>query len=597
MAESSVCTKCGAALPAPDAVGLITCPSCGTVTKADAPASPLVPPTPSAPPAAPPLSGWPAPPVAAPPLGQWSAPAGVAGAPDTAVPPPYAGSPAPSAADGSGASGVARKAGCFVVPAVVLVIVGGSLFGALRSCQDATKDVATGFHSVTTSTSSQITLSGSATLLPADGPDAHVIVTVQDSKDSVTTRRLAKVAFTAAGSKSIWQSAPLADDADRAEIATVGDTLFAGIDDKLLALDAATGATRWTTTLHDKVTTGCPSCFAAVRGRLVVRTADAYVTAYGTTSGESLWSRRLNSTSGSISVVGDRLFVVDDPEDPSAATPVTLTDPGTGHTIRATVPTCPDSKDSYNTVEMASGDRVRAVPGSSDVFAVFGYSDGCVVRWSPATGVTQWTTRLVESGSLQQDEVQVGDRDLVVATNGNKLVTLYLPNGNPRLLAVPADVNAKPDQIVGRTLVADSTTNRGTPKGGLIAWDLGTGERLWAQSSLGSAQPVSSGPYFNSDALFDGTPRFVLVPVAGGGIDLFVFEGTDYTFSVAPLDLGDGHLGTALRRAYLTRYASGTPSLTIEGVDGPRLVVSIDTLLQAIPVSGKGPLVSYPETH
>ena len=33
MAESGVCATCGASLPGADALGLITCPGCGGVTK------------------------------------------------------------------------------------------------------------------------------------------------------------------------------------------------------------------------------------------------------------------------------------------------------------------------------------------------------------------------------------------------------------------------------------------------------------------------------------------------------------------------------------------------------------------------------------
>ncbi len=63
------------------------------------------------------------------------------------------------------------------------------------------------------------------------------------------------------------------------------------------------------------------------------------------------------------------------------------------------------------------------------------------------------------------------------------------------------------------------------------------------------------------------------------------------------VDLATGDLGTEIRRAFLSRYDSGTPSLTIEGRGTDRLVVSIDNFLQTIPVSGKGALASYPEKN
>ena len=105
---------------------------------------------------------------------------------------------------------------------------------------------------------------------------------------------------------------------------------------------------------------------------------------------------------------------------------------------------------------------------------------------------------------------------------------------------------------MGRTLVALTVTTRGTPRGGLAGWDLASGERTWANASLGAAQPVSTGPYHSSDALFDGSPRSLVVPF-DGGLNVFVFEGTNRTFSVAPLDLATGELGAGVRRAFLTR--------------------------------------------
>lgn len=492
---------------------------------------------------------------------------------------------------------VSHRLGCAVVPIVILVTIGLVLFGAIRSCEVDT--VTKGFDRVAFN-SSQLTLSGSGTVLPpsddGDGSEADVAMILQDTAGSTTTRRLARISFSGDASALEWQSEALGASAHSAEVALVGDTLFAGVDDRLYALDPATGETKWKATLRDKLTSGCPRCFAGIRGRLVVRTTDAYVTAYGTRSSEPLWAKRLTATSGSMSVVGDQLFIVDDPEDTSALTPVALVDPANGRTIRSTTPRCPRGDRAPWDLEMSPGDEVRAVPGSTDVLAVFGFGDGCVVRWDPTTSTVRWTSRLTGLGRVDEESVVVGERDLVLSGSGGALVVVDLPTGEARLLPMPSDLKAEPREIVGRTVVALTVTTRGTPRGGLAAWDLATGERSWANASLGTAQPVSVGPYRNSDALFDSTPRSLLVPV-DDGINVFVFEGTERTFTVAPLDLATGELGTEVRRAFLARYDSGTVSLTVEGRSGDRLVVSIDHLLQTIPVSGRGDVVSYPEKN
>jgi len=278
------------------------------------------------------------------------------------------------------------------------------------------------------------------------------------------------------------------------------------------------------------------------------------------------------------------------------AAPVLLVDPASGKTIRATTPRCPKSADTPWDLATSAGDQVRGVPGGQDVYAVFGFGDTCVARWNPANGAIRWTSRLTGLGSYDEDEIVDSEQDLVLGTNGNVVVAVDLTTGKAKQLEVTGDVVATPSQIVGRTLVALTVTTRGTPKGGLAAWNLASGERRWANASLGTAVPVSRGSNQPSDALFDGTPRSLLVP-AGDGLNAFVFEGTDRTFSVSPVDLETGQLGTEVRRGFATRYDSGTVSLTVEGQDGDRLVVSIDNLLQTLPVSGRGDIVTFPEKN
>ncbi len=473
----------------------------------------------------------------------------------------------------------------------MLAVVGFSLFGAVRSCSSAVDDAIDSIPSG--SSSSLITFSGSAELLSAAGGKTDTVIVVQEVSGGSVVRRLARVRFADGSSTTVWQSEPLDDSASSAEVALVGDTVFAGVEDELYALEADSGTTRWRTKLHDKVTTGCPDCFAIAGPNLVVRTTDAYVTGYGPRSSESLWSRRLNSTAGSIAVPDGQLLLVDDPEDRAAVTPVQLVDPATGRTVRSTAPTCPKKEGTYYELEMSAGDRVLPLKGSNDVVAAFGFSDACVVRWDPASGTVKWTSRLDGASSLQDDATVLSQTDLVVTTSANAIVHIDLRTGVAKVLDAPADSRATPARIVGRTLVADLVTVRGTPKGGLIAWDLASGKRLWAQSQLGNAQPTSKGSYTNSDALFDGTPRSVLVS-AGDGLNVFVFDGESRTFSVRPLDLATGDLGTEVKRAFLARYDSGTPSLTVEAVTPTHLLISIDSQLQTIPVSGKGDVVGYP---
>lgn len=569
-----LCTSCGAELPPPDVAGLITCPNCQRVTRSDELGTAG--------------AGWPAPPVAAPtPGGSWAPPSPVAGAPS---PPPAVDRSAKLRGPGGSTVRSAGAKGCGVALAIAAVLA-IAVVGTVRSCSSAVNDAISSIPSV--STSSLITLSGTSTVVASSGGRTDVIATIQENAGSDTVRRLALIRFADGRSQKVWETEPIGDSASRAEIAQAGTTFFAGVDDTLYAIDAQTGDTRWSTTLRDKVTTGCPECFGTAKGNLVVRTADAYVTAFGQRSSEPLWTKRLNSPSGSLAVVGGQPLVIDDPEDATARTTVALLDPADGRVVRATAPTCPRNEDTPWELEISPGDTISEVGTQHDVVAAFGFGDACVVRWNPASGAIKWTSRLDGASSLQAEQQVMGERDLVVSASGGAMVSIDLSTGKAHLLEVPADVRVTPDRIVGRTLVADTVTVRGTPKGGLAGWDLTNGDRIWAGTSLGRAQPTSRSRYFSSDALFDGSPRSLLVP-AGEGLNSFVFDGTDRTFAVRPLDLGSGDLGTEVKRGFVSQYESGTPSLTVEAITPTHLLVSVDSRLQIIPVSGRGAVVGFP---
>ena len=580
------CT-CGTLLPPPDAAGLVTCPSCGRVTRADVPDAPdAAAPQPPQPPAGAPGEGsaaWPAPPVAAPlPSNQWAPPSPVAGAPST--PPPTNVAP-------SGSPKV-RKIGCSVVPAIIGVIVVGVFISLLRSCD--TNSVVSKINPNVSGFEDTITLSGTTNVLSSSPESLIVGATTQTSGGGSTVRRLSKIRFDGSGSKVLWQSEDLGSSTSRVEVAQVGDTTFAATEDRLYALDG-TGKTRWSTDLHDKVTNGCPDCFASIGGKLIVRTIDGYVAAYDPASSEPAWTKRLRSPSGSVSVASGHLLVVDAPEDDKAVTPVQLVDPATGKVVRSTSPTCPKPADSIWDVEMNPGDRVLSLAGSRDVVAVFGFGDACVVRWDPGSGTVKWTSRINGASSVDADKVLVGPTQILVPTSSQAMAAIDIRTGQARVLEGIADLQVEPNTIVGTTLLADVASTRGTPQHGLAAFDLTTGKKLWANTRLGTAAPVTRSSSFNSDALFDGAPRSLVV-VDGGKASVVVFDGTSHTFSVRPVDLKTGALGAEVRRAFASDR-SGTPSITIESVADGRILMTLDSLLQSLPVSGRGEITTFPEQN
>ena len=86
-------------------------------------------------------------------------------------------------------------------------------------------------------------------------------------------------------------------------------------------------------------------------------------------------------------------------------------------------------------------------------------------------------------------------------------------------------------------------------------------KRLWSVPLPKGSQPASTGPWASSDALFDGSPRSVLV-TGGSSAQVVTFFGEVRVVDTQSLDLATGEFGRPPRRTYLSRYStSGTPSI------------------------------------
>ncbi len=73
------------------------------------------------------------------------------------------------------------------------------------------------------------------------------------------------------------------------------------------------------------------------------------------------------------------------------------------------------------------------------------------------------------------------------------------------------------------------------------------------------------------------------------------FFGEDRVVDTQSLDLATGELGRPNRRTYLSRYStSGTPSLTVEDISPDRLIISVDSLLEVVPLPD-GEILRWPE--
>lgn len=542
---SSLCT-CGAMLPLPDLSGLVTCPSCGRVTRPPASRA-----TPSAPP---PLAGAP------------GRPAGSA--------------PAPSPHPSSRRSWAPLVAIGGAVLAVLVAVVG--VVALLRAGGGSSSGPGGGGAGEAIRP-----LSGTGTLLdPAPGSSRVVVTAMPEQGPS---RQLALVDIDDDRARVRWTSDALAPDAYDALVVSSGDAVVAIVEDDLRVLDAASGELRWQTTLRDRALPSCPSCLAVVDDTLLVETMDAYVVGYALDTGEQRWERRLRSPSGGLQVVGDLPLIIDDPEDTSAATRAELIAPATGRVVAVAAPTCePDAGRSWSS-ELSPGQRVHAVPGSGDVVAVFGSGAPCAVRWDPTDGTVRWAQVLEGWSSFQTEASVVGDEHLVLTDGSQTLVSVSLADGSARALPLPVDTRAVPAVVAEGVLVATTETTRGTPRHGLAAWDVATGERRWAVRPAPDAAPAAGPEEWAGDALFDGSPRSVLA-VDGDRIGLVVFDGTARSITSYSVGPSDGEVASLGRVGF--EADSGIPSMAVEGISPERLIVTIDSTLLAISLDGAPQLVS-----
>ncbi len=578
MSEDLVCDSCGAHLPLPDAAGHIACPSCGRAARVTPPPDPddggsrLTVKSPGGEVTID-LSGW---------------TPGARGATEWDQPAERVVMTSEAAEGAAKAARTGCGVGAVIITLVILASIGGVIFAVTAGVSSVTKSIS----DLTGSSSSNLyPSSGSVAVLPGEGPTSDlVLVATDNSADSA--RKVVRVKVGPDRSETVWKSEPLPGDVYTASVAVEGDHLYVAAGDEVRLLSLATGAETWRATLTDKVTTRCASCFAVVQKKLVVRTDDAYLTGFQASSNEPLWSRRLNSTSARANLVGGNLVLVDDAATPGTPAAVETLDPATGRAARSISPSCPAGGDIYSPVTMRADAHLGAVPGTGDLVAVFGSSPGCVVRWESASGTVRWTLGITGNHSSSDSPPLISGRDLVLGSSGS-MVHVDLGSGRGAELEQVPDAAAVPYSLSGRTLIGQTTSTRGTSKGGVAAWDLTTNERLWSVPLPKGAQPASTGPYASSDALFDGSPRSVLV--GGSSPQVVTFFGEDRVVDTQSLDLATGELGRPVRRTYLSRYGtSGTPSLTVEDASPARLVISVDSLLEVVPLPD-GDILRWPE--
>lgn len=522
MPGRSICTRCGATLPAPDLDGNQVCISCGLFHTTDpAAADAPLPPEPPAPPIPPVPPVPPPPPGASGPFGASAGGAsfGHSGGPSsgtTAAPPGGAFSAGPQKVAAPPVGKKRGGIGCLLV-AMVVVLVG--VVGAIAGVAwlvDAVDEAGT-----TGPGGSRFRpLGGEVTVLRGDdGTPEQVaaLASVYGSGD----RTVVLAEPDDEGGEVIWDAQLVPDDVYSARFVATDDLVVAGLGRRVLGLDRATGETRWQAEVSDVLSPACSDCLTLVDGHVVVFSADAQVTVIDPADGSALWSRRLESASGWVKPFGDQLLVIDQPE--GGATTVTLTEVADGAEGATHTPSCPDPRLPERTIEASPGSMVlERVPGTDDLVAQFSFGRACTTRWEATTGTLRWN-RAIEEAVDTDAEAAITATDMVTSTSQG-LIHASLAEGTVTVVAAPADSYLDgPVWLRGTTALAVATTTRGTPRALVVAIDLRSREQMWTLDLPQGAEPLVEGDTFGT-TLFPGGAAFLVVPT-DDALRLVTIEG------------------------------------------------------------------------
>ena len=158
-------------------------------------------------------------------------------------------------------------------------------------------------------------------------------------------------------------------------------------------------------------------------------------------------------------------------------------------------------------------------------------------------------------------------------------------------LALPPDVTAVPVAVSGSLLVAETTTTRGTTRGGLAAWDLGTGQAVWQSAMPDGSKPFSDRLAGSSESLFPDSPLSTVVAV-GTELRLATFSGDTYTASLRTIDPATGALGEP--RSWSFGDGPGIPSLRLHRVTPEGMLITADSGLLFLPFAADAQPVGWP---
>ncbi len=381
---------------------------------------------------------------------------------------------------------------------------------------------------------------------------------------------LSLVAVDLANHQVLWSSD--AGTSSNNPFVAAGSGLLAQVNDSDLTVrDGKTGEVRWRATLSDVVTTCLrPDCLVVVDNRIVVATLDRRLTAFDAETGDIAWSMEFGNDYYGFDLIGDRVVVIDEPDDQPNA--IAFIDPASGVVERATT-TC----NAGSLPDEVSRNAVFALADNSqDLYVTFGFFGTCIARGDLAAPAGAWRAAAVsDNGGLDPWPVIVGPEAVFVDFQG--AIQAYERDlSDPRTLLAETDVTYHLVEASDAGLLVVRTRQIGTPTSELWLVDPDTAKPIWT-IDLGKSQLLAAVDSFSLD---DGSTYVDLVPGQPGQVLMLSYAvGTEAggasRLRAEQITLADGATQAIAQMPIAAQFTLSRPIRLGQEGDGLWLLVGV----------------------
>jgi outer membrane protein assembly factor BamB len=269
---------------------------------------------------------------------------------------------------------------------------------------------------------------------------------------------------------------------------------------RLIAIDRATGSTRWETSLSDEITNVCEECLRPVADKIIALTKDDTLQGFDAKTGKRIWSKQLANVLPRFLVWGDKVVAIDRHEKtdglPAQATVLNAN----GDVLTNFDITCKLDGE-RNPVYSQPYDAMKLDEAAGALYTWYGTFDGCAQKWDLTTGKAVWTMTIRDASPPEYDDSNFLLRGDKVIMGGKDQVFVLDANTGAATNLVPKSDGYDRVRPIGEqdgVLVVRALRTRGTQRYELWGVEISTGNKLW-DVKFGEGGPMrGEGPDYAS---------------------------------------------------------------------------------------------------